>query len=147
MQICDVLVSLRGDPRFTVLKEKVSVPEIAVLENMHGEGSCKILAVSGFEKCDHKEELNRLKGIYAPSGITDSKDPVTQLFPGLHPTLPTKLKELGKENPNMEDDEDEEDAPPAAKKKKKKAGKKKTGKKTAAKAEEEDEDEEGNPLE
>lgn len=100
MQICNCLVRLGGDARHTVEKRAISVSEIAVLEAIHGSGSVEDIQPVENDKRSHKDELEDLARRYAPKATSDRGNVVRQLFPGMNPTLPVTLEEIGKVNPN-----------------------------------------------
>lgn len=128
MQIVKCEVALAGDVRACVPKQ-VTVPELVVLENIHGHGSILNVQVVGMDKRSHREELDRLHRIYGKAGETEGDNIVARLFPGYAPQLPVRLSDIGRAESDVEDAE-----APARPASKKKAGKKKTAKKTAAKA-------------
>lgn len=96
MQRCRVLISLDGDMRHQVSKE-VTVPELIVLETIHGAGSVTNIQTAGMDKRPHGEELARLRKLYCGRGRQeDATDVVSRLFPGHSPKLPVKLEDIGK---------------------------------------------------
>lgn len=120
MQKVKCEVALGGDVRACVPKT-VTVPELVVLEAVHGHGSIMNVQAAGMDKRSHQDELERLHRIYGGAGAED-ENIVARLFPGYAPKLPVKLSEIGRA-------ESGEDDKPSRQPKKKK-----TSKKAAAKA-------------
>lgn len=125
MQKLKCEVALAGDVRQLVPKV-VTVPELVVLQAIHGHGSVQNVEVVGMDKRPHRDELDRLHRVYGKAGEEEGKGVVARLFPGYAPQLPVRLSDIG-----MAEADTEEDAPTPTRKKasKKKAGKKKVSRK------------------
>lgn len=127
MQKLKCEVALAGDVRQLVPKT-VTVPELVVLQAIHGHGSVQNIQVVGMDKRPHRDELDRLHRVYGKAGEEEGKGVVARLFPGYAPQLPVRLSDIG-----MAEADADEDAPPQSRKKasKKKTGKKKVSRKAA----------------
>jgi len=79
-------VALNGDVRHVIRKEGVTVSELAMLRNMHGNSAVTLIALTGKEKYDSDSERDRLGKIY-----TDVK--VQEIF-GPYGDLPMDVKKL-----------------------------------------------------
>lgn len=106
MQICSCEVRLGGDMRRTVVRDEVTVPEIRVLQNIHGADAVINIkpkkTVRDFDHAEHRLELAR---VYERGGITSTnpdatKGLVARLF-GAYGNLPVRLAEIGY-NPKAE---------------------------------------------
>lgn len=101
MQLVQCDVFLAGDRNHMVRRTGVTVPELAVLRQIHGGDGVGNIKPTGMDKRAHGQELERLKGIY------DRREQiVARLFPGASPKLPAKLADLG-----LDDDGEDEDKP------------------------------------
>jgi hypothetical protein len=80
LQIANALLSLAGDPGNTVPKYNVTVAEITVLRQIHGESAVnEIEPVGEIERSD-REELERLHEMFPRPAGTPS--PVRAIYPG-----------------------------------------------------------------
>lgn len=134
MQKLKCEVALAGDVRQLVPKE-VTVPELLVLQAIHGQGSVLNITPAGMDKRTHSDELARLHRLYGKAGEEEGANVVARLFPGYAPQLPVRLSDIG-----MAESDADADKP-----KKKKVGKKKASKKTAAKPADGDDNEDSTP--
>jgi len=95
MEISTIELRLSGDMRNTVVKIGVTPAEILVLRAIHGQGSVFNVQPGDTDKRPHADELERLRSIYAPRFQDEGKkDIVGQMFPGIAPQLPVKLKDI-----------------------------------------------------
>ena len=70
MQICNCTVAIGGDPGMTVSKERVTVPELMVLQAVHGDDAVRHIEVIADETVNSNEERERLSLIYkTPEGV------------------------------------------------------------------------------
>lgn len=70
MQICNCTVAIGGDPGMTVFKERVTVPELMVLQAVHGDDAVRHIEVIADETVNSNEERERLSFIYkTPEGV------------------------------------------------------------------------------
>lgn len=89
MQLCNCTVAIGGDPGMTVLKERVTVPELMVLRNVHGDDAVRNVEVIGETQFTAMEERERLNLIYrSPEGVV--KETL-----GAVGSLPTEVSESG----------------------------------------------------
>ena len=88
-------VALDGDIGQVVVKEGVTVPELAVLRFIHLPTSITNICLMGKEKYDSKEERDRLGKIY-------SDEKVMEIF-GQFGELPMQVKELNIDPALMEE--------------------------------------------
>ena len=88
-------VALDGDIGQVVVKEGVTVPELAVLRFIHLPTSITNICLMGKEKYDSKEERDRLGKIY-------SDEKVLEIF-GQFGELPMQVKELNIDPALMEE--------------------------------------------
>jgi hypothetical protein len=101
------MVALNGDITFTVFKQDVTVPEIAILRAIHGADAVRDIKPLHMDKRSHSEERQRLLLEYG--NAKDSKDEsiFEKLFPGLSP-LPVTFKDIGidlsEEDPFVEEE-------------------------------------------
>jgi hypothetical protein len=95
---CEVRLASETQTNNTVLKSGVSPAEIAVLLDLHGEGSVINIKRTHMDKTPHGQERERLAGIYGHHVID-------RIFPGQFSRLPVTLEDL-----NMGPKNDEGDA-------------------------------------
>ena len=89
MQICNCTVAIGGEAGMTVYKERVTVPELAILRVVHGEDAVRNIEVIGDEDVESSEERSRLTAIYTnPEGV------VRDAFGAVGP-LPKTLDDAG----------------------------------------------------
>lgn len=89
MQICNCTVAIGGEVGMTVAKERVTVPELALLRVVHGEDAVRNIEIIADEDIDSSEERARLGSIYrSPETI------VRDTF-GAAGTLPKTLEDAG----------------------------------------------------
>ncbi len=70
MQICNCTVAIGGEAGMTVLKERVTVPELAILRVIHGEDAVRNIEVIADESVDSADERSRLGSLYkAPENV------------------------------------------------------------------------------
>ncbi len=93
---CEVRLASETQTNNTVLKSGVSPAEIAVLLNLHGEGSVINIKRTHMDKTPHGQERERLIGIYGHHVID-------RIFPGQFSKLPVTLDDL---SIGPKDDED-----------------------------------------
>jgi hypothetical protein len=89
MQIVSCTIAIGGEVGMTVPKDFVSVPELLVLQAIHGNDAVRSVVVTGDESRDSVEERQRLSEIYK-SPITIIRDVL-----GAQGPLPKTLKEAG----------------------------------------------------
>jgi hypothetical protein len=87
-----VNVALAGDIRHVVMKEGVSVPELAILRSIHSDSAITNITLTAKEKYDSDSERERLGKIYGA-------DKVAKLF-NAYGDLPMEIKKL-KINPSL----------------------------------------------
>tara|TARA_R100000656_G_scaffold12739_1_gene13145 strand:- start:1331 stop:1687 length:357 start_codon:yes stop_codon:yes gene_type:complete len=78
-------VAIGGDTGHTVVKNGISVPELAVLRHLHGTGAIDRIVLTGKEKMSTDSERERLVHIY--------KEKFTEIF-GAYGELPFDVKSL-----------------------------------------------------
>jgi hypothetical protein len=78
-------VAIGGDTGSTVVKEGISVPELSVLQHLHGTGAIDRIVLTGKEDMTSDSERERLGGIY--------KAKFTELY-GAFGDLPFNVKSL-----------------------------------------------------
>lgn len=89
MQIVNCTVAIAGEAGMTVLKERVTVPEILVLRAIHGEDAVRNIEVIDDIDTDSNEERQRLASVYKnPEGTV--KDTL-----GAVGALPTTIEDSG----------------------------------------------------
>lgn len=89
MHICNCTVAIAGDAGMTVVKERVTAPELAILRAIHGEDAVRNIEVIADEAIDSSEERARLNATYkAPENI------VRDTFGAAGP-LPKTLEDAG----------------------------------------------------
>jgi hypothetical protein len=89
MQICNCTVAIGGEVGMTVTKERVTVPEMAILRIVHGEDAVRNIEVIADEAIDTNEERSRLNSIYkSPENV------VRDTF-GASGVLPKTLDDAG----------------------------------------------------
>lgn len=89
MQICNCTVAIGGEVGMTVAKERVTVPELAILRVIHGEDAVRNIEVIADESMDSIEERSRLVAVYrSPENI------VRDTF-GAAGALPKTLEDAG----------------------------------------------------
>ena len=85
MQLFNILLSLGADSGNQVPKFGVTVSEIALLREIHGEESVTDIELTGQVRRSSREERSRLHDIYArtqPDGTRRSRE-LDALFPGV----------------------------------------------------------------
>ena len=87
-----VNVALAGDLRHVVMKEGVSVPELAILRSIHSDSAISNITLTAKENYDSDSERERLGKIYG-------SDKVAKLF-NAYGDLPMDIKKL-KINPTL----------------------------------------------
>lgn len=90
MQICNCTVAIGGEAGMTVIKERVSVPELLVLRELHGDDAVRNITVIGESDADSNEERARLRTLY-PKLDSDGKTLVIEAVLGKHGPLPKTL--------------------------------------------------------
>lgn len=89
MQICNCTVAIGGEAGMTVVKERVSIPELALLRVIHGEDAVRNIEVIADETMSSSEERSRLVSVYrSPENV------VRDTF-GAAGTLPKTLEDAG----------------------------------------------------
>jgi hypothetical protein len=88
------MVALNGDITFTVFKQDVTVPEIAILRAIHGPDSVRDIKPLHMDKRSHSEERSRLMHEYGNAKDHKDESIFEKLFPGLSP-LPVHFKDIG----------------------------------------------------
>lgn len=89
MQICNCTVAIGGEAGMTVVKERVTVPELAILRAIHGEDAVRNIEIIADDDIDSSEERSRLTSIYkSPETI------VRDTF-GAAGALPKTLEDAG----------------------------------------------------
>ena len=78
-------MAIGGNTGSTVVKKGISVPELAVLQHLHGNGSVDRIVLTGKEKMSSDSERERLARIY--------KKKFTEVF-GPFGELPFSIKSL-----------------------------------------------------
>lgn len=97
MQYVKCQVYLGGDRNHSVTMPNVSVAEVVVLRALHGDDSVYGIQRTKMHKTPIKEELERLRMKYDPSGITEGGIRIVErLFPGSNPkAVPVNLSDIG----------------------------------------------------
>jgi len=91
MQLVHCTVNLAGDPRKQVRRVNVSVPEIQVLQSIHGNDAVIELTYAG--ERTGVDEMEMLRKFYG--GKAEILERLNALFPGIRPVLPQTLAEIG----------------------------------------------------
>lgn len=108
MQIVDCDVALGGDVRMVVDKRNVSIPELVVLQAVHGRDAVTNVRVTGEARnFNPVSERERLKTLYE---LNENSPKIDNLFPGVKPQMPYKLSEVLLVDPT-EDDQNVRSAP------------------------------------
>lgn len=95
MEVCDVTVKHGGRLEMSVRKKGVTVPEIAVLRQIHGSDAVNEITPRGMSRRPHATELDRLRHLYEPR-LQDGAHPVDELWPGTQQQkLPVHLSDIG----------------------------------------------------
>lgn len=93
MELATITLRLSGQTQNTVVKEKVSPPELAVYAWMHGEDCVESLEITGIDKSRTiAQEMNRLHEIFKTKHALKALD---TLFPGHAPRLPATFNQVG----------------------------------------------------
>lgn len=98
MQICKVSVRVRCSANHVVPNKEVTVPEILILQRIHGgkEAVQDIVPVRFDRTFDHGEERQRLRKLYERgSGNADDVNGLVSKLFGPLGRLPTTLSEIG----------------------------------------------------
>lgn len=101
MQICDADVRLGGNILQVVPKQGLTVAEICVLREIHGNDAVVNIRPTKMDKRNHAEEFARLQHIYggasriAPEEDGPRKVNIAAMFPGAVKKLPVTLEEAG----------------------------------------------------
>ncbi|MGO3933450.1 hypothetical protein [Rhodopseudomonas pseudopalustris] len=94
METANILLSIGGDDGNTVMKWGVTAAEIAVLRAIHGEAAVNDVEPTGETDRTHRQERERLIGIYGRARFADDKPVVDNLFPGVAARVFERLDEL-----------------------------------------------------
>lgn len=94
MQTADVLVALNGDRGNTVPKTGVTVAEIAVLMQIHGDDAIHEIKPGKDVKVSTTDEIERLRTTYGRARDPDGRPLIDYVYPGRAPQLHTKLADL-----------------------------------------------------
>lgn len=89
MHLCSCLVSLAGDPSQKAYKKLVSVPEIALLRQIHGQDAVTEIRIVAQEPRDQNTEAGRLKAAYPKYAQM-----VTDMWRDYGARLPSDLRDL-----------------------------------------------------
>lgn len=100
MQLVHCTVAHAGDPRHTVRKLYASVPEVILLDHIHGAGKKekgdKSEIISEIAFAGERENVDELDILTKNYGAKqENLDLISRLFPGVSPTLPSTLSALG----------------------------------------------------
>lgn len=88
MQVCTCSVNLAGRQGEQVVGKIVTVPELRLIQHIHGASAVtEVVPVSEVQR-DPAEEIERLQMLYGEGHFK-------QVFPGAFPKLPTTLEEIG----------------------------------------------------
>ena len=79
-------MALQGDVRHVIVKKGVTVPELAMLRQIHNDTAITNICLTGKEDYDSASERDRLSRIYKP-------EKVAELF-GPYGELPMDIKKL-----------------------------------------------------
>ena len=93
MQIAHCTVKHAAKHYHAVRRINVSVPEILLLQAIHGEDAVREVAYAGESDRDTVEEMEHLHKMYG--GKEEIKLLIEKLFPGARPVLPSKLSDIG----------------------------------------------------
>lgn len=101
MQVVDCYVAIGGDVRTVVFKQNVTIPELVILQAIHGRESIKHVKVTGeVRNFNPVAERERLIATYQ---ITERSPNVMQFFPGVRPSMPTRLEDVVLTDPDPND--------------------------------------------
>lgn len=103
MQRVNCTLRLSGDVLNTVEKTNISPAEIVILNDLHGEGAVINIKPTQMDKVPHRQERERLAGIYG-------HHVVDRIFPGEFNKLPSTLADIEGKDEGEEDDDADADA-------------------------------------
>lgn len=108
MQVFHGKVRLQGSVTNEVSKRGLTVPEVIVLQKIHGVDGVVALVHAGNTEIDHQDERDRLREIYAQglSALGDEeKTSIEKMFGGDYNPLPEKLRNFsGPLNDDVEEE-------------------------------------------
>lgn len=94
MEFCTVSVLLGGSPAHVVTGKIVSVPEIRLLQTIHGEDAVTDIVPHENRATTSDAERERLKLAYEPSQVEEQRNIVSRVFGPMGP-LPQRLIDIG----------------------------------------------------
>jgi hypothetical protein len=93
MQYADITVCISGDINFQVERTNCSIPEIALMREIHGADGVRNIRPTTMTKEPRSEAKPRLVARFQHSPKT--LETIDKLWPGLSPQLPRTLAEIG----------------------------------------------------
>lgn len=97
MQVCKADISINGDRNSVVCNKEVTVAEIVLLRQIHGEQGVANIRPTEQDKRTSAFEIARLKRVYRSKAAL-----IDEVF-GKVPRLPTNLEDIGVEHPAVEE--------------------------------------------
>lgn len=94
MEFCSVSVRLGGSPSHIVAGKVVSVPEIRLLQTLHGEDAVTDILPVENRAVTSDEERERLRQFYEPAQVEEQRNIVNKVFGPMGP-LPQRLIDIG----------------------------------------------------
>lgn len=94
MEFCSVSVRLGGRPDHVVANKVVSVPEIKLLQYIHGEDAVTDIIPTENRNVTSADERERLKQAYEPAQVEEQRNIVARVFGPMGP-LPQRLIDIG----------------------------------------------------
>lgn len=94
MEFCTVSVRLGGSPAHIVTNKRVSVPEIRLLQYIHGEDAVTDVIPIENVSMTSDAERERLKQAYEPAQVEEQRNIVAKVFGPMGP-LPQRLIDIG----------------------------------------------------
>lgn len=95
LQTANFLLALGGDIGNTVPKYGVTAGEIAVLQAIHGQDAVHELEPAGQVERSHRDELERLRGVYGNATDGQGQRVIDIVYPGRGARVVETIDELG----------------------------------------------------
>lgn len=96
MQYCDCSVSLHGSDNYIVVeKTDLSIPEIVLMQHLHGEDAVRNIRPVRTTKEPVISAKRRLLERYSDPSYGAIREAVEKLWPGMNPMLPRSLEDIG----------------------------------------------------
>lgn len=92
MELARVEIRLSGSLANTVVRHKVTPPELLLLRELHGDEAIANIEYTGKEAKAHHEVLDAMNTFY---NTENGKRAMEKIFPGASPKIPTTFREIG----------------------------------------------------